>query len=209
MVSLKDAQDQLELYLLEVEEKYLKPHIGTTEQPDDYMFDVKSYCILCHAAFEEFIENVCLVVLNEVVDNFENHQKLSYSTLCLLHFVSVREEINEDNWKDNQKLYDYFYKKLDKVKSEYSKFIMEKNHGVGLKYLKKMLIPIGIDIPQDPVQQNSLTQLANFRGGYAHTSLRVAKKLSPEDAIEYVYDVHKMMVEIANRARNVHYHSIH
>ena len=209
MVNLVDAQNQLDEYLSKVREKYIKPHLGTTEHPDDYMFDVKCYCILCHAAFEEFIENVCLYLLDELCDNFNNHLKISYSTLCLLYFNSVREEINENNWKDDQKLYDYFIDKLGKVKSDYSVYLRENNHGVGLKYLKKMLIPIGIDIPQDPVQQNSLTQLTKFRGEYAHTSLRIAKTLSPEDAMKFVDDVHKMMTEIATRAKKIQYHDLH
>lgn len=206
---IDDALNQLELYLLEVEEKYLKTHLGTTEIPSEYMFDVKSYCILCHAAFEEFVENICFALMNELSENYILHQRISYSTLCLLHFEGNAEDVNEDNWNDNQRLFDYFKNKLGIVKSSYSKFVMEKNHGVGLKYLKKLLIPIGLDIPQDPVQQNSLKQLANFRGGYAHTSRRVATTLSPEDALRYVYDVYAMMKEIATKARHVHYYSIH
>lgn len=209
MVSIEDAKNQLELYLLEVEDKYLKSHLGTTETPKEYMFDVKSYCILCHAAFEEFIENLCLALLKEVYDNFKNQLRISYSTLCLLHFNSFGEEINEENWKDDQKLYDYLIDKLDKIKKEYSIYIREKNHGIGLKYLKKMLIPVGIDIPQDAVLQNSLTQLAQFRGGYAHTSNRVATTLSPEDAMNFVYDVYKMMMMIEKKAKRFSFYSIH
>lgn len=209
MTNIEDALNQLEFYLLEVEEKYLESHIGTIESPNEYMFDVKSYCILCHAAFEEFVESVCLFLMNELSDNYINKQRISYSTLCLLHFEGNSEDVNENNWKDNQRLYDYFKNKLGNIKNSYSTFVMEKNHGVGLKYLKKLLVPIGIDIPQDPVQQNSLKQLADFRGGYAHTSRRVLTTLSPEDAKKYVYDVYNMMKGIANKARHVHYYSIH
>ena len=72
-----------------------------------------------------------------------------------------------------------------------------------------MLIPLSIDIPQNPVQQNSLSQLAKYRGGYAHTSKRSANVLAPEDAMKYVYDVYDMMNEIANNARHIHFYSIH
>ena len=209
MVSIKEAQDQLELYLLMIEEKYLKSHIGTMEQPSDYMFDVRSYCILCHAAFEEFVESICLKLTQEVYDNFINNQRISYSTLCLLHFEGEADVLNDDKWADNLRLFDYYRHKLDKIKSTFSKYIMEKNHGIGLKYLKKMLIPLSIDIPQDQVQQNSLLQLANYRGGYAHTSKRAAIGLSPEDAMKYVYDVYDMMKEIANNAKHIHFYSIH
>ena len=40
MTNIEDALNQLEFYLLEVEEKYLESHIGTIESPNEYMFDV-------------------------------------------------------------------------------------------------------------------------------------------------------------------------
>ncbi len=207
-MTIVEAQDQLELYLLEVEEKYLESHLGTLETPNDYMFDVKCYCILSHAAFEEFVENVCVTLLNETCDNFLSHQQYAYSTLCLLHFMGAAGEISDDTWADNQRLFDYFRQKLTEIKSDCSKYIIEKNHGVGLKYIKKLLIPLGIDIPQNPVWQNSLSQLANYRGGYAHTSKRKAITLSPEDAKKYVTDVYSMMIDIVKRVKNIRYFSI-
>ena len=111
MVSINDARNNLELYLLEVEEKYLKSHLNTTETPNEYLFDVKCYCILCHAAFEEFVENICIVILNELCDNYIKHQRISYSTLCLLHFNCNAGNINDDTWNDNQRLFDYFKNK--------------------------------------------------------------------------------------------------
>ena len=209
MVNIIEAQKQLELYLLEVEEKYLHSHMGTMESPDDYMFDVRSYCLLCHAAFEEFIESVCISLLHEIYNNYINNQRISYSTMCLLNFEGEAEVLSDDKWANNQKLFDHIRKKLDKIKQTFSIYVMENNHGIGLKYLKKMLIPLGIDIPQDPVQQNSLSQLANYRGGYAHTSKRAASMLSPEDAQKYVYDVYNMMKDVATIARHIHFYSIH
>ncbi len=209
METITDAQNQLELYLLEVEDKYLKSHLGSIESPNDYMFDVKSYCILCHAAFEEYMENICIVLLQEVWENFIFHQRYSYSTLCLLHFKGDAEDIDDENWGDNQRMFDYIKEKLKTIKNTYSIYLMSNNHGVSMKYLKKMLIPLGLDIPLNPIWQNSLTQLAKFRGGYAHTSKRVATTLSPEDANKYVYDVYDMMIDITSKARHIHYYSIH
>ncbi len=209
MITIIEAINQLELYLLEVEEKYIESHLGTIEAPNEYIFDVKSYCILCHAAFEECIENVCLRLLQEIVDNYVLHKNISYSTLCLLHFNSKAMELNDKQWKDNQRLFDHFTSELKRIKSAYSTYVKENNHGVDLKYLKKMLIPLGIDIPQNPLHQNSLSQLAKFRGGYAHTSSRAATTLSPEDAKNYVYDVYDMTIEIAAKARQIYYYGIY
>lgn len=52
MVSIKDSLDKLELYLLELEEKYIDIHDDPLEDPDKYKLDVRSYCVLSHAAFE-------------------------------------------------------------------------------------------------------------------------------------------------------------
>lgn len=51
MVSIKDSLDKLELYLLELEEKYIDTHDDPLEDPDKYKLDVRSYCVLSHAAF--------------------------------------------------------------------------------------------------------------------------------------------------------------
>ena len=139
MVSIKDSLDKLELYLLELEEKYIDTHDDPLEDPDKYKLDVRSYCVLSHAAFEEFVENICLYTLNEIEDKFINTQRISYSTLCLLHFNGNTKTIDDDSWDDNDRIYDYLLGQIKSIKSEFSRYIMNQNHGVGLKYLKKLL----------------------------------------------------------------------
>ena len=43
MVSIKDSLDKVELYLLELEEKYIDTHDDPLEDPDKYKLDVRSY----------------------------------------------------------------------------------------------------------------------------------------------------------------------
>ena len=50
MVSIKDSLDKLELYLLELEEKYIDTHDDPLEDPDKYKLDVRSYCVLSHVS---------------------------------------------------------------------------------------------------------------------------------------------------------------
>lgn len=209
MANIEEYLNELEEYLVEVEIQYLDSHINTMEQPSDYKYDIKSYCILCHAAFEEFIEGVCICILKEIYDNFVKNQRISFSTMCLLHFMTNTSELNDTTWLNNQMLFDYFKNNIQKIKSDLSTFIIKNNHGINLKYLKKLLIPLGLNIPQDVILQNSLSQLANCRGGFAHTSNRFSERLSPEDAKKYVDDVFVMMKDIALKARHIHYYSIH
>lgn len=206
---MKAQIDQLELYLLELEEKYIAPHLDPLQSPEDYQLDVKSFCVLSHAAFEEFLESLTLNVLNEVEKNFTNNLRISYSTLCLLHFKGTDKDVDDDNWKDDDKLYDRLRKQLCEIKSSFSNFIMENNHGIKLKYLKRLLVPLGLDLPTDMKEITSLDNLAKYRGAYAHTSHRKSLLVSPEDAWECVSDVNDMCIKLAKKALGISYYSIH
>ena len=199
----------MELYLLELEDKYIDIHKDPLENPEAYKLDVRSYCVLSHAAFEEFVENVCLYALNEIEDKFVNTQRISYSTLCLLHFNGNNKTIDDDSWNNNDRIYDYLLAQLKNIKSIFSKYIVNQNHGVGIKYLKKLLIPLGLYTPLDIKHLTSLDNLTQYRGGYAHTSHRNIRSLAPEDAKIYIRDVYEIMIELANKARKIPYYSIH
>lgn len=209
MVDIKESLDKLELYLLELEDKYIDIHTDPLESPEAYKLDVRSYCVLSHAAFEEFVENICLYTLNEIEDKFVNTQRISYSTLCLLHFNGNNKIVDNDSWGDNDRIYDYLLAQLRNIKSDFSKYIMNQNHGVGLKYLKRLLVPLGLYAALDIRFSTALEQLTQYRGGYAHTSHRSIRSLSPEDAKTHVRDVYDMMVELANKSRKISYYSIH
>lgn len=209
MVNIQESLDKLELYLLELEDKYIDIHKDPLENPETYKLDVRSYCVLSHAAFEEFVENVCLYALNEIEDKFVNTQRISYSTLCLLHFNGNNKTIDDDSWNNNDRIYDYLLAQLKSIKSVFSKYIVNQNHGVGIKYLKKLLIPLGLYTPLDIKHLTSLDNLTQYRGGYAHTSHRNIRSLAPEDAKIYIRDVYEIMIELANKARKIPYYSIH
>lgn len=209
MVNIQESLDKLELYLLELEDKYIDIHRDPLENPEAYKLDVRSYCVLSHAAFEEFVENVCLYALNEIEDKFVNTQRISYSTLCLLHFNGNNKTIDDDSWNDNDRIYDYLLAQLKSIKSVFSKYIVNQNHGVGVKYLKKLLIPLGLYTPLDIKHLTSLDNLTQYRGGYAHTSHRNIRSLAPEDAKTYIRDVYEIMIELANKTRKISYYSIH
>lgn len=209
MVNIQESLDKLELYLLELEDKYIDIHRDPLENPEAYKLDVRSYCVLSHAAFEEFVENVCLCALNEIEDKFVNTQRISYSTLCLLHFNGNNKTIDDDSWNDNDRIYDYLLAQLKSIKSIFSKYIVNQNHGVGVKYLKKLLIPLGLYTPLDIKHLTSLDNLTQYRGGYAHMSHLNIRSLAPEDAKIYIRDVYEIMIELANKTRKISYYSIH
>lgn len=209
MTTIKESLDKLELYLLELEYKYIDIHNDPFENPEEYKLDVRSYCVLSHAAFEEFVENICLCSLNEIIDKFTTSQRISYSTLCLLHFNGNNKTIDNVSWNDNDRIYDYLLNQLKSIKCDFSNYIMTQNHGVGLKYLKKLLVPLGLYTPLEIKHLTALENLSQCRGGYAHTSHRNIRSLTPEGARTFVRDVYEIMVELANKSRKIPYYSIH
>lgn len=209
MVDIQESLHMLELYLLELEYKYINIHKDPLESPEAYNLDVRSYCVLSHAAFEEFLENICLYTLNEIEDKFKNTQRMSYSTLCLFHFNGNNKTIDNESWNDDNRIYDYLLNQLKSIKSDFSQYIMNQNHGIGLKYLKKLLVPLGLYTPLDIKHLTALSNLTRYRGGYAHTSYRKNENLAPEDARGYVYDVYEIMVNLADKFRKISYYSIH
>ena len=75
--------------------------------------------MLSHAAFEEFVENICLYTLNEIEDKFVNTQRISYSTLCLLHFYGNSKTIDNESWNDDERIYDYLLAQIRSIKSRF------------------------------------------------------------------------------------------
>ena len=67
-----------------------------------------------------------------------------------------------------------------------------------MKYLKKMLVPLGVSIPNDTTLLGSLEQLAGQRGAFAQnfSSLRITNVPSPLDLTTYVTDVNVLMKKL-------------
>lgn len=206
---LENKYNDLENYILELMIKYIAPHKDPLENPNDYKLDVNSFCILCHAAFEEFLEDVTLYSIDRIEREFNSKiRKISYATICLLHFDEHPLGLTEDKKWESNNLSDYLSEKLSERKSELSKYATKENHGIDIKYLRKLLLPIGIDVPRDLKELGSLNTLKNIRGTYAHSFARINKPLSPEDAMNAVFDVSEMVTKIKNKALCMSYYMI-
>ncbi len=194
-------------YIEGLEKSYLTKYLAdATASPNDYDLDVKSYCILCHAAFEEFVETIALKVMDNTIENFVTSHIISEPLVSLMHFKSTGEsylnKAEEENKIEIITSYDYIRNKLLEIKERFSKEIFN-NHGVSLKYIKQLLMPVAIDIPNDPNLLNSLKKLANERGAYAD-KLRdkgsIRKSISPENAKEFVEDCIKLCIDLLKKA---------
>ena len=197
----------LEDHILELTFRYIEPHKDSLQRPEEYNLDVHSFCILCHATFEEFLEDVTLYSIEKIEHEFNTKpRKFSYATLCLLHFDEHQKNLGEKDWPDV--FNDYLAERISARKSELSKYAMQENHGIDVKYLRKLLQPIGIGVPQNSRELSSLDSLKSIRGAYAHSYARTIKPMAPEDAENVVYDVLEMVKSIKDKALDMSYYLV-
>ena len=169
-------------------------------KPDEYEHQVKAYCILCHAAFEEYFENVALRVMIRSIDEWLKSRKYTDTLITLVLYYGLKLELDENESNPEKKVFDYLRPLFDQIKTRFSEDV-HNNHGISLKYLRNLLIPVAIDIKDDIKLKNALQQLAKERGLYAHRQT-VKKILAPEDAVKYVNDCLELCEDVKQKAES-------
>ncbi len=200
---LKNLEDRL----LKLKKKFISPHTSPTASPGTYLLDLQSYAILAHAAFEEYIEFISVKVAEKAFEKFKNEKKMSFTTLCMLHFIEGHDSLN--SWANTDIIYDRLLSRLGNIKVKVSQMAAS-NNGIDMKYLKKLLIPVGLDIPHTAIEINSINQLARYRGTYAHQSTIALSIIpTPSDVVNAVTDVLNYMRALDQKARKVSYYKIY
>jgi hypothetical protein len=196
MSKFDDLFNELKAEITRIGDRFLVQYFPVNpEQPArDFEYDVKSYCILTHASFEEFLEMVAEEILSRVQAEFLS-KKISLATATLLLTYAT-------NWKQDEaggsiaSCFDAVRNAIDVCKQKHSATLKD-NHGFDQKYMLKVLNPVGMNVPTDEVKLNSVSKLASARGSFAHTRSkdamygeykRAKTPLSPEDAKNYVSD---------------------
>ena len=139
-------------------------------RPDEYEFHVKAYCVLCHAALEGYFEDIVREVMNQYLEEWTNSGKY---TDTLVTFVSYYG--------------DEFLATVNK------------NNGISFRHLKRLLVPIAIEITDD-IKLSSINTLARERGKYAHKHRKGG--LAPEYAKDCVQDCLELCEEVKVKAEN-------
>ena len=170
MSEFEKLLDRLKTDIEELNKTFIRRFIKKRTARLNYEHHVKAYCVLCHAALEEYFEDIAREVMNQYLEEWANSGKY---TDTLVTFVSH-----------------YGKKFLADV---------DKNHGISLKYLKRLLEPIAIEITDD-IKLNSLSTLARERGKYAHK--RGKRVLAPESAKDCVDDCLELCEEVKVKAEN-------
>jgi len=189
MTHFDSLYNTLEGYLARLDVKFVAGYIPADPSvlPAQYELDVRSYCVLSHAAFEDFVENVVLRVAADAVENWLYKRAASDVALTLLSWSGQRLLIDDDSTTSEILIFDRLRRMLEDAKSQFS-IEVHNNHGVSKLYLRKMLAPVAIDLKSDANLLNSLARLSEGRGVYAHKG-PVKSVMAPEDAKKYVSDV--------------------
>lgn len=180
--------------------------VDPAHSPGDYQYDVKAYCVLAHAAFEEFAEELSMIAMRSAKARSlkGEYNKSVLALLCSYKFALVTEE-NES--LDQERLFDQVRKGVDEVCQKHSSTI-QNNHGFSAKYLRALLTPVGVDLPEAVKLLESLRELAEARGSYAHTQAKMAhfgktrkavRPMAPEQAEVAVNDCLELCMLIADR----------
>lgn len=210
MPKIAEALSELEAEISTLEERYIKKFLPAKpeDKPEDFSHDVKAFCLMVHAACEEFVEFVSGSIVSQIEKEFLQ-KKITLSTISLI--MSYAESIGIDNDdKSQDSCFDFVRKGIDSAKKKHANTLKD-NHGFSIRYLKKLLTPIGINLPSGP-KVDSLKILADARGSFAHTRAQDAmygeygkahKVLAPEEARQVAEDCLDLCREMVDRTEKI------
>lgn len=195
--SLTQMADDLSKTKNDLEQKFLVHYFNDPlVEPETFKLDVKSYCVLLHAAIEDFIEGVVLNVYKASHDLFLEEGVITIPFMYSLHLSGVLEkrwsEIAEDDVEisKGEVLYpvspiEYFLNS-NYICEPFIHSILTSNHGISRKYIKKIVMILGIHVDFSDVMYSDWKSIADYRGAYAHSDIsyidktKAKKPLSPE-----------------------------
>ncbi len=134
--------------------------VGSTLQ----QIHLRSYVLICHAAFEEYLEQLSLAVLLESLREFERDGKVRDPLLsaCAYYKLPLGVRRHGDNLEDL--LHDLFKKSIDEHATA-----LDGVHGIKTKDQDAILLPVGLNLfSYDRLLSQALNSFGGKRGQYAH-----------------------------------------
>lgn len=201
----------LEQELADLKAKFLQRFLPAKPEhgPGDFEYEVKSFSLLSHAAFEEYVEAISEAMMLKIeADLLE--KKATLSTACFLTSYGIKLEFPDDDDSEDKSCFEHIRSAITKAKTLHSSALMD-NHGFSAKYMRKLLIPVGINMPRGP-EMESLKKLAEARGSFAHTMAKLAhygaykrakRPLTPEEVAVAAEDCRAICDTLRTRAKAV------
>lgn len=146
-------------------EGHLLPAINPTGAYSDKEQDlIRSYCLLCHAEIEAYLEDYSLEVITRAFSKW-NLDKTKISPI-IFHLAYSH------NGKSKEPPYSMVVQSFQSVKKT-----IETNNGIKENNLNGFFRPIGFDI--DPTLKSTLNDFGKTRGQIAHTSFQTQQPFDP------------------------------
>ncbi|MBA4210407.1 MAG: hypothetical protein C0454_12840, partial [Parvibaculum sp.] len=200
---------RLSEHITTLDQKFVVPYLPAepSSGPDEWGHATKAFCVLAHAAFEDYVESLSLAVMHEAIGRWETKKELTRPLLTLVSFYQIRIRCEEDPEQDQLRVFDLLRMGIDEAKQAHSSAI-HNNHGFDTPYLRKVLTPVGIDSDAELRFAGSITKLCAARGTFAHTlepgaTYSIGKSMSstaPEDARKIVGDCMDFCAKLSERA---------
>ncbi|WP_259070387.1 HEPN domain-containing protein [Mucilaginibacter sp. X4EP1] len=137
----------------------IDPTGAYTERDTDL---IRSYCLLCHAEIEAYLEDIALEVVDRAMTTWNNNQSIITPIIFHLAF----------SYKKFEMPFSMVHQGYQQLKRT-----IEKNHGIKEDNLNSFFRPIGVNI--DTTLTNTLTSFGRTRGEIAHSAFHTQSQLDP------------------------------
>jgi len=211
MTNLDTEFTSLQTEIKTLQERYVDRFIPAKPEdgPEEFEHDVKAFCLLAHAAFEEFVELVSETIMMKIENEFLS-KKIGISTICFIMTYGQPLNFADDDTTRQASCFEIIRQAISESKKKHSTTLKD-NHGLSLKYMKRLLVPVGLNLPSG-AEVDSLKVFADARGSFAHTmakramygEYRKAKKvLTPEAALAAAKDCLTICEDIKIRSQQL------
>ncbi|HQY53514.1 MAG TPA: HEPN domain-containing protein [Ignavibacteria bacterium] len=145
---------------------HLLPKINLTAEYDGKDQDlIRSFCLLCHAEIEAYIEDYTMDIISKAFEKWDLNKK-KISTI-IFHLAYNHTS------KSKELPYSMVVQSFNAVKKN-----IETNNGIRENNLIGIFRPIGFEI--DPTLKSTLNDFGKTRGQIAHTSFQTQQPFDPK-----------------------------
>lgn len=171
--------------------------------------DKKSLILFTHAALENYIEVISLLLLENAEHQFIRNKTINET---LLHFIwtqrNSKPSFNDQEWDLSNR--EHLVNEIRCLSKAFKNDIQINNHGIKLKNLNNLLRSVALELPKSPLLRNALDELTDLRGEFAHRFLergtkaqRIQNSKGPEEIQKIVINSYRLAYRIYISALNI------
>ena len=129
---------------------------------------LRSYILICHAAFEEYLEQLSLAVLYESLKCFESDGKIRDPLLSACGYYKLSPGVAGADRRNGDAAHELLHDLFKKAINEHT-IAIDSVHGIKTRDQEAILFPMGVDLFKfDRLLSQALNSFGGTRGKYAH-----------------------------------------